>query len=297
MGFARPRNVVVWGFSPARRDALVLALDRFAGETFVDRSWTKPSVDSVLTQAEVKTVLGAFAVAHRGRAISVDPQWERQNIIEAELPIIGKVRCHRVIVPALQSALLEIEQGGMAAAIDVRDTQQAGGCFSSRLIRSETGAAGRNLSRHSWAGTIDINPSSNAFGAAPQMSPVIVEVFRRHGFAWGGTWDEPDGMHFEFVGKPRVSGPRLPVVPTTTSTTTTSTTTTTTTTTSTVAPTTTTTVASTTTRSVLPATTPEPAVVTTSTHVPTSSTGSVGASTTSEPVPEDPVVGPSASAP
>jgi len=31
------------------------------------------------------------------------------------------------------------------------------------------------------------------------MDPRIVDAFRRHGFAWGGTWARPDGMHFEWA--------------------------------------------------------------------------------------------------
>jgi hypothetical protein len=69
-------------------------------------------------------------------------------------------------------------------------------------VVSTTGRSA-TLSRHSWGAAIDINPSTNAFGATPTMDEDIVEIFRRNGFAWGGTWLVPDGMHFEYVAEPR----------------------------------------------------------------------------------------------
>jgi hypothetical protein len=35
------------------------------------------------------------------------------------------------------------------------------------------------------------------------MNCYVVRIFRKHGFAWGGNWRTPDGMHFEWVGEAR----------------------------------------------------------------------------------------------
>lgn len=56
------------------------------------------------------------------------------------------------------------------------------------------------MSRHSWGTAIDINPATNAWGTTPTIDQRLVDIFRAHGFAWGGTWTRPDGMHFEWNG-------------------------------------------------------------------------------------------------
>jgi hypothetical protein len=47
---------------------------------------------------------------------------------------------------------------------------------------------------------VDLNPETNALGAAGDMSPEVVEVFARHGFEWGGRWEGAarDPMHFQY---------------------------------------------------------------------------------------------------
>jgi hypothetical protein len=49
----------------------------------------------------------------------------------------------------------------------------------------------------------DTNTVSNCLGCRPVMHCDVVRIFRKHGFAWGGNFRRPDGMHFEWVGEPR----------------------------------------------------------------------------------------------
>ncbi|HEC08007.1 MAG TPA: M15 family peptidase, partial [Acidimicrobiales bacterium] len=106
--------------------------------------------------------------------------------------------CNVHVADDLTAALSEVESAGLAGAIDVADTRRNGGCFYPRVIRG--GTSGGQLSRHSWGVAIDINPRTNPFGGTPTMDPRVVDIFRRHGFAWGGTWVRADGMHFEWLG-------------------------------------------------------------------------------------------------
>jgi len=116
------------------------------------------------------------------------------------VPLIGAIRCHQALFPALRGALGEVEALGLGGLIDVRDTRRNGGCFAPREVRNASGGTtGGSLSRHSWGAAVDINPSSNPFGGRPSMDRRIIDVFRRWGFAWGGSFTIPDGMHFEWA--------------------------------------------------------------------------------------------------
>lgn len=123
--------------------------------------------------------------------IQMDPGWVRRNIVRAPVPIFGEVLCHRLMVGQLRGALQEIKDRGLAHLIN---TRQYGGCWSPRHVDFNPR---RPLSMHSWGLAIDINVSTNRLGATPTMDPRIVQVFERWGFAWGGRWRRPDGMHFE----------------------------------------------------------------------------------------------------
>ena len=223
LGFSRPSRLAAWG-DIAKVDK---AWTKLVPESYLRRSATPPTIDSVLSQAELKTTYGEFTVRRDRGRLESDPAWVKANIVKHTYPIIGTVACHRSMVEPLERVMTELVAAGLPALIDVRDTRRAGGCFSAREVRTPTGTSGRNLSRHAWAAAIDINPSTNGFGAEPTMDARLIYVFRRNGFAWGGTWSIPDGMHFELVGPPRIVGGVLPSSTTTTSTTTTSTTSTT----------------------------------------------------------------------
>jgi hypothetical protein len=152
-----------------------------------------------LTTKEVQRIFGRFqyreSQSQRGRIV-IDPAWVRANIVTRQLPIVGSVRCHRLIADQLHDVFAEIERQGLAPLIDVADWRGPGGCFVPRHMMWNPRRA---LSRHSWGIAIDINTSTNRYGTRGKMDPRIVAIFERHGFRWGGRWRPPDPMHFEAV--------------------------------------------------------------------------------------------------
>ena len=127
--------------------------------------------------------------------IRPDPTWVAQNIVSAEVPILGSVTCHRLMVPRLTAALDAIERADLARFID---TSQYGGCYVPRFIdRDPT----KSLSMHAFGLAVDLNVSENHLGTTGNMHPEVVAIFEDWGFVWGGRWSRPDPMHFE-MGAP-----------------------------------------------------------------------------------------------
>jgi hypothetical protein len=204
IGFVRPTVAVIWGFPSRDVVDAVLPWNIPAGQRWrIRRSWDPRDPDSVLPQAQLKRLLGEFEIRGAGDPLQQQPSWRNANIISASIPLIGTIRCHKTVVPAIQGAMQQVIDSGLAGLIDVGDSRSIGGCYNAREIRSGYGSSGRTVSRHGWGAAIDINPSTNGFGATPRIDPRIVQIFRSWGFAWGGGFTIPDGMHFEYVGEPR----------------------------------------------------------------------------------------------
>jgi hypothetical protein len=172
----------------------------------IRRSWDLPNPDSVLGLLRTKLLLGEFAykLVDTVNGVHIEPEWVARSLPEdrtqyADIPV--RARCHHAISGALQRALTEIAQSGLAWAIDVGNTNTFGGCYNPRFNRL-TGNLGF-LSRHAWGQAFDTNTLTNAQGRVPRMDCRVVRIFRKHGFAWGGNFLTPDGMHFEYVGEPR----------------------------------------------------------------------------------------------
>ncbi|CAN5779821.1 MAG: M15 family metallopeptidase [Actinomycetota bacterium] len=151
--------------------------------------------DAVLPQSAIKARFGEFAYkSGPGRDVVQDPRWTAEHIASARVPILGQVRCHRALLPALRGALRELRQRNLASLIDPAGYA---GCHSARLTSSRD-----QVSRHAWGVAVDLNYPGNPVGQASTQDPRLVEVMERWGFTWGGRWLVPDPAHFEYIRPP-----------------------------------------------------------------------------------------------
>ncbi len=149
---------------------------------------------AVLSGESVAQAVGSFRYRYLpDGTVQPDPDWVAANIRTEQVPILGAVTCHRVMLPRLRWALREVVERGLGPSIDPGDF---GGCYVPRFI----GYAPTNgLSLHTWGIAVDINVSTNQRGSVGAIDPVVVDVFRKWGFAWGGDWAYTDPMHFELA--------------------------------------------------------------------------------------------------
>lgn len=169
------------------------------------RSGASRDPDSILGIAKVKEMFGEFAYQRVGNyAIRVDLPWKQRHIVHKYTyeNISLTHNCHRRVIDAIQAALTEIDKAGLSSEIDIDTSNRYGGCHTGRFSRQAEKSFGI-VSRHSWGIAFDVNTTTNGRGVAPKMNCEVVRIFRKHGFAWGGNFLVPDGMHFEYVGEQR----------------------------------------------------------------------------------------------
>lgn len=173
------------------------ALQRVLGDRaqVVDLTATDPVPQpAYLTGGAVAEAVGSFTYYPQDDGtIDIEPSWVQANIVTGEVPILGTVTCHRVVLPQLRAAMQELVDSGLS---DLVRPDQYGGCWVPRFIASDPA---RGLSLHSWGIALDLNVATNQRGTPGDMDPRVVDVMARWGFAWGGTWSDPDPMHFELA--------------------------------------------------------------------------------------------------
>lgn len=145
-----------------------------------------------LVGGSVATAVGSFRYQwFADGTVAPDPAWVSANIRTETVPILGRVTCHRVMLPQLRGALQEVVDAGLAASVDASDY---GGCYVPRFIGRDPS---RGLSLHTWGIAVDLNVATNQLGTVGAIDRRVVAIFARWGFSWGGAWRVPDPMHFE----------------------------------------------------------------------------------------------------
>lgn len=155
--------------------------------------------DAVLPQIFIKTALGEFAYGKRsGPEFTQDPAFIEASIVDAEIPLLGRITCHETVVEMLRGAMDELVEKGLAHLVDPAGFA---GCWNPRYIRAPKGKPS-GISRHAWGAAVDLNASSNPVGSAGTQDPRLVAIMLDWDFTWGGDWLVPDPMHFEYAVAP-----------------------------------------------------------------------------------------------
>jgi hypothetical protein len=207
LGATLGTSVLIYGqFGRAALDAALAARGISTDPKIrVRRSWDPVDPDGTIGVARTKKLLGELAYSViGGDALLVDDAWRAAFIPPTREPYPTGIhaQCNNTIKADLAAALQEVVDTGLAGYIDVANANTYGGCFGPRFTRI-VGTQLGTLSRHTWGQALDTNTTSNCQGCVPKMDCRVVRIFRKHNFAWGGNFINPDGMHFEWVGEPR----------------------------------------------------------------------------------------------
>lgn len=215
LGVARESRVVLWGFeSRAAVHAELVRQNLISTSVRIRRSWDPPDPDDTLGMTQTKVALGEFAYrVNSSGSVSLDSTWKNANITSGSIGrLLLQTGCHREVRVALADAMNEVISSGLENTINYYDANRAGGCFLARFNRLTPNSSVGFLSRHSWGMAVDTNTVGSCQGCAPPDFATktggcdVIRIFRKHGFAWGGNFLTPDGMHFEWVGQRRDIG-------------------------------------------------------------------------------------------
>jgi len=125
-----------------------------------------------------------------GGRIELLGDWARKNIAKVDLPIVGKKWIHKKIVHVFEAALQDV----LDADLDYEIVQ-----FGTWSPRHKNHNPRSGISLHTWGIACDINWATNPPGKRGDIDFKLVEIFKRHGFSWGGEWKRRDDMHFQYA--------------------------------------------------------------------------------------------------
>ncbi len=190
-------NAILVGMDDTSPQSIRKQLQKYAGKN-ASVQILGPDLDlgatqtAFLTGGSVAAAVGSFSYkANSNGTVTPDPRWVSANIRTEEMPIIGRVTGHRVMLPQLRAALNEVVVKRLSKSIYTYD-----GCYVPRFIAH---TPSRGLSFHTFGTAIDLNAADNYRGIAGKMDRAVVAIFKKWGFGWGGDWNYTDPMHFELA--------------------------------------------------------------------------------------------------
>lgn len=129
---------------------------------------------------------------------TISPIWEARMTtvpLPGPLPLgwdrkkfASRVRVNQAIADEVQALFSELVWAGVWGHLSTYD-----GGYTWRLQRG-----GSKVSTHGYGAALDFDAPWNKLGDEPKMHPLVVRVFKKRGWTWGGQWKRPDGMHFQF---------------------------------------------------------------------------------------------------
>jgi hypothetical protein len=132
---------------------------------------------------------------------TLSAKWEidvmTRSVLPFAIPLSGnpgamvtKIECHHLIATTFIQVFTDISAAGLQAKVT-----SYGGCYAGRAKRTST-----HWSAHAWGIAVDLNVETNQQGTKGNMDPEIIQVFRSHGFKWGGEFSGKsiDPMHFQY---------------------------------------------------------------------------------------------------
>lgn len=151
----------------------------------------------VRSQVFIKQVFGEFAYrpTSGGRFI-IDPAWVSENIVDQDIPLLGRAKCHKVTTEILTTIMQDLIDNGLSEVIEQR---RFAGCWNARYI-----AGSARLSRHSFGAAADINffnPTDG--GPGSPVHPELLSRMYAAGMTSGHVWTNADPGHFEYFGFPQ----------------------------------------------------------------------------------------------
>jgi hypothetical protein len=150
---------------------------------------------SVLPLGLVKARFGEFSLPSLRRG-GPDLAWKKRNLVTRQVPLLGRVTCHRLVMEDLAAAMADLERRRLGQLVDVAEFRRTGGCFGQRLLRDQNG----KLTRHAWGVAVTVGVALDPAQRRPQVDQRLVKTLAGHGFAWAGRLERPAGTQFNWVG-------------------------------------------------------------------------------------------------